>query len=317
MTSQAPQRGQSLVEFIIVIPIFFLFLSGMIFIFFNQIRNFTDDHALISLQISQSGFEPAERTQAHWRDPTLSHQNVLNASLNPSLLFTSSRNRHDDVFQDKKHIYAAPTSASETFSVQNHAAEHIGFTTSAPLTAYENASFDFMEPFSTRLNEHVFSAAAIFAPTDDFQWKQRSNEVISDTRSFALRNMVFMKEYASLHYPQDNSQFNANCFMSPLTPQCRIHPLQGKMTRSAQDGANIQVLGCAWEMEQTCATTACTAEGVAEIVSALKLGIASISCPKINQLIRVQYAKALSLTLEKTQQNVLLEGTQRQRLQIP
>lgn len=318
------QDGQSLVEFVIIIPIFFFFLSAMIFIFFNQIRTFSDDQSFVSLQISQSGFSSEERTVAHWQDKIISHKNVLNAALNPSLFFSSSKNKQDGVFQDKKHIHQNPTFAPESFTIEESKAEKIEFSTFAPLSAYENASFNFMTQTNPKQIEHEFSGTSVFAPTNDFQWSQRKNELIFDARALSMQNILFAKEYASIHYPKDNSQFNGKCFMSPLYPQCHLHPLQSKMARSAQDGANRQLLQCFSEMELGCAAlieppaiAACTAKGLIEIANAVEFGMESKSCTKINQIILMQYTAAMGLTIEKTLENKAMEAIQRQRLQNP
>ena len=58
--------GQSLVEFILIVPIFFLILSGIVSIFYIQNRQFLDFESKISLSLSQFLFEQDERKKANW-----------------------------------------------------------------------------------------------------------------------------------------------------------------------------------------------------------------------------------------------------------
>ncbi|MES2616188.1 MAG: TadE family protein [Bdellovibrionota bacterium] len=295
------ESGQSLVEFIVVTPVFFIILSGIISIFYLQNRSYMDLEAKISLSMTPFLFEQAERKEAHWEEGEPNElKSILDKSLNPSLAFKLAKDKNNRVFLDKsllKYTEAENCHQNNTYSFVEKGQGEYQLSTCANENGYEKRGYNFqniLNHFS--LSFFQSKGNSLYYPFSELAWPQRSALTSTATREFLLsaKGISFTKNYASLTLPVDYSLFNHQCFMEPFLPQCSLHPYSGKIDRAAKDGANIQMTECYVEMAANCASTAaaypaCIAEGAAEIISAALAGSASSSCPGLKKAIETYF----------------------------
>ena len=144
--------GQSLVEFILIVPIFFLILSGIVSIFYIQNRQFLDFESKISLSLSQFLFEQDERKKANWDNNFLENnegiKDVLDKSFNPSRAFKMAFNKQDDVFSDKSRVFYAQkgeVSDKKNYTFENIESGEVEISTYAGKNGYEKKGFSFSQ----------------------------------------------------------------------------------------------------------------------------------------------------------------------------
>lgn len=312
------QSGQSLLESILVIPMFFIVLSGVIFIFYAQIRNSLDDSAYASLKLSQVFFDAEERRLAKWSDrfenTEESLRNIAYNSLNSSTAFHNSVDMKDGVFLDKKKVI------SYSISLKNQ--NEFDFSTTAGKEAYERSFFPFDHMLSSFASvKHSYSGKSLYYPEDSFSWSKRSFEVVKDSRDLLMsaKGTLFSKNYASLS--SGNSSFTSNCFMEPFKPQCHLHPIFGKFDRAAKDGANTQLAECVAEMSLEClplgappAIAACEAKGIAITIASIEVGKQSSACPITNSITAAAYQAVKALVYENLVKNSAYEIKKRSEI---
>lgn len=296
---KSKESGQSLVEMIIVLPLFFIVLSGFIFIFQQQIRAFSDEIAQSALAVTEAHFEQGERREADWGSAFEDSQKLLNKvtenALNPSSFFNRGADMKDGVFVDKKPLkrefqqnkLAQSCSLHAIYSVIAKGNGSFEFTTCAPGNAYESLDSKFIPNFVG--DPQSLSGNLIYYPQPDFIWENRPFETARDALSFSFSSLgiSFAKEQASLLIP-DKGSFNVQCFLEPFTPSCSLHPIAGKFARAALDSSNLQITTCFAEATITCAGAgpglpACLAGKAAVLVAALELGTQALVCPKTNK----------------------------------
>lgn len=308
------QSGQSLVEFIIIVPIFFIILSGIVSIFYLQNRAYMDFESRTSLSISQFLFEKEERLAAQWsnsyEENSIALHEVLNQSFNPSKNFGEDYNKIDGVFTDKNivrnnNVSNCNKSNLNSYSIDSYDKGDFQFSTCTNENGYERAGFSFskvMENFGFSKLQN--SGSSVYFPQVQMQWHNRSALTTNAVMEFSLspKGVLYSKEMASWS-TADFSMFNKKCFMEPFSPQCKdLHPYEGKFGRSAQDGANDQIALCFSEMSAKCLETAyaapaCIAAGVIEIEASSKAGSRSVFCPIVNKGIETAFATAKGIVL--------------------
>lgn len=303
----ASESGQSLVESLLVIPVFFLILSGVIFVFYQQLRDVVDDSAQSSLQVSQALFEPEERILAGWSDQAQnkekSLQKIADHAINSSKGFSNSTDMKEGVFLDKENVldkgHLPSSETKPSYSVSLTEENKFQFSTQAQKKAYEKKDFSFDSIFPQwSLIRHVYEGKSLYAPTGSFGWKERALAAAHASTGFLLSSagIQFSKEYASLMPGQVQSTFVSNCFMEPLKPNCQLQSLSKKFERAAKDGANTQLLECASEMTAKCllagapqAIAACEVRGIQSILSAIESGQKADVCPILNTVTSTEY----------------------------
>lgn len=296
---KAQESGQALVESLFVIPLFFILLSGVIFVFYQQIRNVIDDSAYASLKLSQAFFDSEERRLAKWSYQDDAKEKALKdvayGSLNSSNAFLNSVDMKEGVFLDKKKI------SSYSVSLKNPG--EFDFSTQADKQAYERSSFSFDHVLSSFASvKHSYFGKSLYYPDNSFSWSERPFEAAEDSRDFLMsaKGILFSKNYASLSL--GNSYFTSNCFMEPFKPQCHLHPIFGKFDRAAKDGANTQLAECVVEMSAEClplgappAIAVCEAKGIALIIASIEMGKQSSLCPITNSITIAAYQAVKAL----------------------
>lgn len=307
------ESGQSLVESLLAIPIFFLILSGVIFIFYQQLRDVVDDSASISLESTAILFDPEERGLAGWseqaKDKAKSLQKVADHAINSSRGFSDSTDMKEGVFLDKENVldkeHLPSSETKPSYSVSLDEENKFQFSTQAQQKSYEKSDFS-SDPIFPQWSiiRHVYDGKSLYAPTGSFEWKERPLAVAHASKEFLLTpaGIQFSKEYASLMPGQTQSNFVSNCFMEPLKPNCQLQSLDKKFERAAKDGANTQLLECASEMTAKCllagapqAIAACEVRGIQSILSAIESGQKADVCPILNTVTLTEYQTVKAL----------------------
>lgn len=313
------QVGQSLVEFIFIIPLFFIILSGVNLYLNQKIKSITEQSAYESLMIADAVFESEERERSHWatsQKNTLNYGNdILTHALNSSSFFKNSVDTSDKVFIDKKNVQSknqisCDKITSPSFYLSTIKQGDFNFSTCSDGSGFESSSFSYqkmIEDFkSTKVN---YIGQSIYYPSEKFSWDNRKYTIKNAVRDFQtnIQSFAFSKEYASFDYSQISSskpeyQFNTNCLMNSKKSYCFIPTLEKKWRRIAFNSANKQVLGCLSEASIKCLSLAtpatiaiCVAEKSASIVAALRTGTKVLDCPLINKALEFKYNTALKL----------------------
>ncbi len=290
--------GQSLVEMVIVLPIFFIILSGFIFIFQQQIRNFSDEMAQSALAVTEAHFDKDERIKAEWSNVYEDSQDLLDKitknALNPSSFFNRSVDIKDGVFIDKKSVKQQFKHSSLSESCSFDALYRVvirgngdfELKTCAPGNAYESLDSKFMPDFKGK--SQSISGSSLYYPQTEFTWQNRPSETSRAVASFSASplGVGFSNEQASFFIP-DNSYFNSKCFIEAFDPNCSLKPIVGKFSRASRDSSRLQVTACFAEAALGCVGTgpglpACLAGKTVELINALELGVESWICPNTN-----------------------------------
>lgn len=310
---QNDQSGQSLVESIVIVPLFFVFLSGIIFVFYQQIRNETDENSFSVMKMSDAFFDAEEKKRNGWDTSFLSRNqslsDIANRSLNASQAFSDAVDVKDKVFLDKKNVH--------DFSVKSDDANGFSFWTKADQKAYEKTAFLFKNNRDQMQTiEHDYQGESLYAPVRNFQWSQRAKEVATDVKAFqkTSKGQQFGRSYASL-LPQKNN-FVFSCLMEPFEPKCQLDPFAQKFNQIAQNRTNHQMQKCALEMTVSClllveppAIASCEARGIRSIFFATQSGKKVKECPFLNASAfvesQVSAAKALKAILTNQENEIL------------
>jgi hypothetical protein len=293
------ESGQSLIEMVIVLPLFFMILSGFIFVFQQLIRSFSDEMAKSALVVTEAHFDKEERMKAEWSNVYEDSQEIFNkvakSALNPSSFFNQSVDTKNKVFMDKKFVKQEmkhsilPESCSldALYRVVVQGNGVFELKTCAPGNAYESLDSKFMPDFIGK-SQSMFGSS-LYYPHTEFNWLNRPFEVSRAVASFSASplGVGFSNEQASLFIP-DNGYFNKRCFMEPFDPDCSLKPIAGKFSRAARVSSRLQVTSCSAEAALSCATTtgpallACLVLKAKALKSALMSGVESWVCPNTN-----------------------------------
>ncbi len=319
-------NGQSIVEFIFVVPLFFILLSGCLSLFFLQNKNYMDFEAKISLSLSSFLFEEKERLTGKWNDFGIDKKNglisVLDKSLNPSIAFKLAKNKNNGVFSDKNYISYSNYNDCFLKNTYSFAAKNSGrfqMSTCSDENGYEKSFFHFGKSFykfpTTSLKTESIS---VFYPFQELEWKNRTHLVSNISRQFksSLEGASFSKKYASFDFPVDYSIFNNKCFMEPFYPWCSFSQPLKIINRAVKHGSNAQLFACYSEMAINCGKThaliaICIAQGVLEIAESVKLGFAARNCPLTNREIEASFNRVKQFGSFEEVLNTSKEGTLR------
>jgi hypothetical protein len=301
------QTGQSLIEFILILPIFFIALSGFIFIFQQQMRVFTDEGVESALALSEANFENGERMTAKWHTVSEPSQEKLlkqiaQNAFEPSAFFKGSTDLIEGVFADKKKIkprqhlnnhtdecsqdalYEALVRGNGTFELK----------TCAPENAYERVSSQFVKKFE--LGPQIFHGRSLFYPQLDFSWPKRSFALTSAIKDYFAFAASFQLTHASLFVPE-NAQFNKKCFLEPFQPQCDLILMEEKFARAAKFSAKAQLVLCVAEAAIPCGSSTfgapvCVAAKIALIAAAVSAGNEASQCSRTNKMLKIVQKKS-------------------------
>jgi len=301
------ESGQSLVEMLFILPIFFMILAGFIFIFQNQMRIFSDESAQSSLMLSESYFDYEEKQQAHWASAKEDSIDLIKKqteqSLNPSSFFKKSVDMKNGVFLDKKpikrHEQIQSCSAESLYQVLLKENGRFELTTCASSSSYENLESSFDPNY--KAEPQSYSGYSLYFPQNEFIWSHRQFAAAYAALSFSqsAQGNLYSKQQASLSLP-DKSNFNTNCFMQPFEPQCSIEPVAKIFSRTAKDSSKLQISLCYSEAALACAPTgpalpACLAAKLSQIINALELGVESWVCPNTNTALKASQNRVREL----------------------
>ncbi|BBH53483.1 hypothetical protein [Fluviispira sanaruensis] len=316
-------KGQSLVECVIVLPLFFLTLAGLILLFRQQNRVYQDEKTLSVLALSDAHFVREERKQALWRNSTdesqIALERMAKIALNPDRFFSTSVDQHNGVFFENQLVTAARSSAlqkncsfSAVYNLISKGNGVFALTTCAQGNGYEvqlNKEYETqLEAFAgdekgsiripVRLDkevsepiEQIMTGSALFYPYLELSWGQRERVVVKSVRAFFLSPMGshFSRDIASLLSPT-KGVFNVHCFLEPFSPTCQVQTLRSKFSRTAKDSANLQINACFLESAIKCAgasvaAPACLVAKAISIVASVAAGQASPLCPVLNNAV--------------------------------
>ncbi|APJ04070.1 hypothetical protein [Silvanigrella aquatica] len=295
------EQGQSLVEMIFILPLFFIALGGFIILFQQQIRGFSDEMTQSALAVSEASFFQEERSQGLWESGSFSSSHLMNsiafAALNPSSAFQSSVDMKRGVFADKKPLKQALSSSHKNYCSFDALFDVVGkeegsfeLTTCAAGSAYESLN-SHLAPIFEEVQQ-TYLGNFIYVPPQDFLWEKRSSEPSREAVSYMLSpgGILFSKNQASLFIP-DTASFNTKCYMEPFSPHCDWDALGGKFSRAALDAAKLQLSACLAEAVATCLATGaalpvCTVAKGAEIAASLAVGKEAIACSKVNSILK-------------------------------
>lgn len=314
---QSDQSGQSLIESIVIIPLFFVFLSGIIFVFYQQIRNETDENSFSVMKMSDVFFDAEEKKRNGW-DTSFFNRNqsltdLADRSLNASQAFSDAVDVKDKVFLDKKNV--------RDFFAKSDDANKFSFWTKADQKAYEKTAFLFKNnQDQMQTIRHDYQGESLYAPDQDFQWSQRAKEVSTDVKAFQKtgNGQQFGRSYASL-LPQKNN-FVFSCLMEPFEPKCQLDPFVQKFNQIAQNRTNRQMQECALEMSVEClllveppAIASCEIRGGRSIVYAMQSGKKVKECPILNASVFIENQVAVAKALKSiftNQKNEILKKSE-------
>ncbi|WP_186645137.1 hypothetical protein [Fluviispira vulneris] len=317
-------KGQSLVECVIVLPLFFLTLAALLLLFRQQNRAYQDDKTLSVLALPDAHFAREERKRALWRNSTdesqIALERMAESALNPDLFFSTSVDQHNGVFIENQSVIAAQASAlsnncsfSAVYNLLSKGNGTFALTTCAQGNGYETKlnkeyetqleSFADEEKDSMRIParlykevyepiKQVMTGSALFYPYLELSWGQREHAVGKSVRAFFLSPMgsQFSRDIASL-LSSTKGVFNVHCFLEPFSPTCQAQTLRSKFSRTAKDSANLQINACFLESAIKCVGTsvaapACFVAKAVAIVASVAAGQASPLCPVLNNTVR-------------------------------
>lgn len=302
------ESGQSLLEMLLILPIFFMVLSGFIFIFQNQIRVYTDEMAQSALLVSEAHFSNEEKQIANWDSAQENSLSLLSkqaeVALNSSRFFKNSVDTKDGVFLDKKYVKKAAhldsCSFEALFQVSVKGDGSFALTTCASSTAYESLEGKFDSSFVGK--PQSFVRRSLYYPQSEFVWSQRVSAASSSALLYfqSAEVLSFSKRQSSLVLP-DKGAFNARCFMEPFYPECLLRPIDEIISRSARDSSKLQISLCYSEAALACAPTgpgipACLAGKLAQLINALELGVEAWVCPNTNRALKASQNAMLNVT---------------------
>ncbi len=301
------ENGQSLVEMLFLLPVFFMILAGFIFIFQNQMRIFSDESAQSALMLSESYFDQEEKRQAHWASAKEDSIDLIKKqteqSLNSSSFFKKSVDMKNGVFLDKKPIkrqqQIQSCSSESLYQVLLKENGRFELITCASSSGYENLESKFEPNYKAAPESHF--GYSLYFPQAELRWSHRHFAAAYAAQSFSqsAQGNLFSKQQASLSLP-DKGNFNTNCFMQPFRPQCSLEPVAIIFSRAAKDSSKLQISLCYSEAALTCAPTgpalpACLAGKLSQIINALELGVEAWVCPNTNAALKASQNRVREL----------------------
>lgn len=324
------EQGQSLVEFLFILPLFFLILGALFIIFQQQARIYQDLIAHSALSTSAAHFAIEERQAATWPEFDGTTEDLLDRiamqALNPSSFFKLSIDVNQGVFAEKKAVqpFSAIVGNAQTCSLESLyqvLAKDKGeftFTTCTGTVGYDVAQLHTTDDFNAI--QHVLSGRSLYYPQQEMTWFERPKAAINSVYNFMLTpfGQHFQRTQASLLIP-DHSAFNAHCLMNPFggSSNCKSPLLSPHFNQIALDGAALQVKACFAEAALSCAPSGpgapvCLAAKAAAIFNATQLGSEAWVCPTTNSMLKATYRSVQTLvfaySLRITQQETALRS---------
>jgi len=306
------ENGQSLFECLLIIPIFFLVLSGFNLYLNQKIKSLTDQSAFESLQITDALFDDEERIRSEWVNFNLNSKQyselILSQSYNPSSYFFRSVDLKNDVFVDKRRVLQTnehSCSSKTNYSPKTLTAEEFEFFTCSGSKGYESIGFNY-ENFHQKFHalKTKYKGQSIYSPKGEYLWQKRQKLVSDAVSQFShsLEGVKFSNIYASSS-AMNHAQFNSQCFMNPYAPPCSRPSLSEKWREATYHAANEQVFACFTEMSVGCAkytlpsaVAGCLAKGLENIAFSLSSGRQALVCPFLNRVIEGKYKSIIGLS---------------------
>ncbi|KAB8033222.1 hypothetical protein [Fluviispira multicolorata] len=294
-------KGQSLLECVMVVPLFFILLGSIIVVFQQQSRSFQDENTHFILSLSEGHFELEERQLAHWAnnkdDKNLLLEMIADNSLNSSRFFTESVDLQEGVFienQPVREVSAQILSEGCSFNAIYNIMAQQGGEFNLKTCAQESGYQRVLSPIPDKLGsiEQNKIGFSLFYPYADFSWFKRNQEVVRSVHGFLVssQGLEFNKNIASLFNSREGA-FNVNCFLEPFRPQCRLQSVGNKFSRAAKDSANLQISACFFESSLKCtgstvAMPVCLAANGASLIASIAAKQPSPLCPALNRSIK-------------------------------
>lgn len=289
----AETSGQALVESILVIPIFFIFLSGILFFFQIQSRLLSDAHA-VNAQLLSNSYLVAEEKWTH-EDPNELIAKQAYYSFMPSAFFFNSIDMVDHLFADKIPLQNLATTTCQkhrpAYQVFRQEEGAFQLATCADEFGYEREK---KVPFSFAITDprKVYVEQNLYYPQAGLSPKFRKSLITKAYAEFSAtgESILFQQQQASILLSYAG-EWNRNCFMRPFSPNCSVQRVESILSRTAIDSAKIQLTFCVSEAVATClgtgpAVAACTAGKMAQLKNALELGTEAWICPIVNTTVR-------------------------------
>jgi hypothetical protein len=323
------EQGQSLVEFLFILPLFFLILGALFIIFQQQARIYQDLIAHSALSTSAAHFAIEERQAATWSEFDGTTEDLLDRiamqALNPSSFFKLSIDVNQGVFAEKKAVHPFSSIVDNAQTCSGDSLYHVlakdkgefTFTTCAGNVGYDVAQLHTNDFNATH---HVLSGRSLYYPQRELTWFERPKAAINSVYNFMLTpfGQHFQRTHASLLIP-DHSAFNARCLMNPFAEasDCNSPLLATHFNQIALDGAALQVKACFAEAALSCAPSGpgvpvCLAAKAAAIFNATQLGSEAWVCPTTNSMLKATYRSVQTLvfaySLRITQQETALRS---------
>ncbi len=289
------QKGQSLVEFIFVIPLFFVTIGGTMSLFFLQQKKLSDNFNSSFIQLSESLFPEEEKKSANWDRPQSDFEKELDSLLHSSKAFQSKNKNSQGIFNEKRFINIKKqdscTYNDSSSWMQNGKSFHLSLCTGS--SGYENLSIPWLANTGAQeFTKNEVKKQSILTPSEYFSKKKKKNLISFAGRHFKKNpeNALFQKTTASLALPSDVSILQSQCFMDFNHKSCHSTRYKEILSRTSKDSANLQMSACISEITINCGSTAalfpaCLAGGIAKMISMAKLGKPSPNCQITNQAI--------------------------------
>lgn len=218
------EKGQSLTEFLVLVPVFFILICGFIAIFQSKIRLDTDEHTKFVLGNSQAFFSDEERGLAQWSSlldsPKVVFEKDANLGLNPSEGFPGAGDKKNGVYFDKKKI---GVQSGATCNAEVGAAVQLsgngGFTlqSCSDASGYDTAQLETADDLiSTIQGKLDFSGRSLFF-SDFFTYSKRKEAphlAYNNFRQKSYHSMDYFDNYAAITYTTQ-SNFTYDCLMNP------------------------------------------------------------------------------------------------------
>nr|BFD31886.1 hypothetical protein GTC16762_15040 [Pigmentibacter ruber] len=286
-------KGQALVESIIIIPIFFLLLTGTVFLFQIKLRIMADENVLNGQKLSFAYLNDAEKWSALKSSDIISQQSFY--SFMPSKFFSNSVDQIGGLFFDKAYVDNYKTKSqnkhSPGYSIFNNLNGIILLETWTQDSNYEREK-DLPFRFKSWSSHKYYEEQNIFYPSSVVDLHKRDFKVLNSLTLFdkTLESQYFSRQQASLYSPLQG-EFVQQCLMRPFAPLCSLHTIENILNRTVIDSTNFQIQLCFLEASARCvgsgpAVAVCVANKVIQIKNAIELGIPAWVCPILNNKVK-------------------------------
>lgn len=286
-------QGQALVETIFIIPIFFLILSGILFLFQSQMRILTDENVVNGQIVSAAYLMEEEKWSIEKSEELIAKQ--VHYSFMPSKFFLNSVDQIDGLFLDKIPLTQQESNTCDKnnprYQIYRQEKGFFNLTTCAHESQYEREK---KPPFfkSSQAEVSHYLAQNLFYPAAYLQLKEKEKKISSAYSDFFKESefYTYEQQQASILF-SSRGEFNQSCFMQPFSPVCSLQSVEHILTRTTVDTAKWQLRLCVAEAVAKCGVTGpavavCVAGKLLQIKNAIELGVEAWVCPILNASVK-------------------------------